>query len=164
MFILTHQKAIHILYNYFIISVLSVFFQSLSRLYLEDNRRATLQAGFSVASDHRTSLVTWTQMRRVRVNSPAQRPTAHRESSLAAWWSSRAGWCLLEAPRRLREAREGRTREERVLEVMSGPAAPTTYLHAIPETGHRGVLQITHVALIYPSYCGLQTHRSWGCF
>lgn len=65
----------------------------------------------------------------------------------------------MEAPRRLTEAREGRTREERVLEVMSGPAAPTTYLHAIPETGHRGVLQITHVALIYPSYYGLQTHK-----
>ncbi|KAK8393782.1 hypothetical protein O3P69_006829 [Scylla paramamosain] len=54
--------------------------QSLSRLYLEDNRRATLQAGFSVASDHRTSLVTWTQSRRVRLNPQRSVPTTHRES------------------------------------------------------------------------------------
>lgn len=53
-----------------VISVFCVSFQSLSRLYLEDNRRATLQAGFSVASDHRTSLVTWTQAK-----SPSQLPS-----------------------------------------------------------------------------------------
>ncbi|MPC25942.1 hypothetical protein E2C01_019066 [Portunus trituberculatus] len=84
--------------------------------------------------------------------SPAKR--AHHppgESSLAVWWSNRTGRCLLEALGRLREARMGRTWEKRVL-VMSGPAAPTTYLHAIPETGHRAVLQITHAALIHPSY------------
>lgn len=137
--------------NQMVICFALVWFQSLSRLYLEDNRRATLQAGFSVASDHRTSLVTWTQSRRVRLNPQRSVPTTHRESSLAVWWSNRTGRCLLEALGRLREARMGRTWEKRVL-VMSGPAAPTTYLHAIPETGHRAVLQITHAALIYPSY------------
>lgn len=50
--------------------------QGLSRLYLEDNRRATLQAGFSVASDHHMSLVTWTQGRDVTLKRSVQATTA----------------------------------------------------------------------------------------